>query len=480
MMTKHTLQKVLLASTIAIGSTAIWVVLGGHIVESLPILNLEPSVWDAVLFLKDGTPLITRYTGGQEAAEYRNVAGEPVSPPLDGAYLTPAYLSRSWGIMGSFFESPRLTDGQASSGYWYLLRDLGSPELRGYFVGYDSHTRRRIGYLGINGFQESIPSREQMFPGVSRGEKGENEIEKGLYYIADNSVFRPYLIGSTPRSLPTIFVPTIDGKLYVVDIQQQTVKLVHEGDPVRSARMLTQPMAIQGWPVSCVALRTDAKIITLDAIDGHVLKQFPIPTEFQDSDFQFALTSTSEMILELGDTPDSLRSTNKLRIIHVRADGTKEDHTLELAQNPSGRRFQANGGIFIPAPLFLAGTIAFDRGLEIVRNHLEATWSATVKRLFTEYGRTFLMCLGLSVACAMSCFVRLSRYSASRAERVFWPVFVLLLGPPGWFGFRFSRSWPVLDTCLHCKARVPMNHEECVACNTEFPLPAKLGTEVFA
>jgi hypothetical protein len=57
---------------------------------------------------------------------------------------------------------------------------------------------------------------------------------------------------------------------------------------------------------------------------------------------------------------------------------------------------------------------------------------------------------------------------------------VLLLGLPGWIGYRFGRKWPVLEACSECGHTVPRDRENCVCCTNNFPRPALKGTEVFA
>jgi ABC-type dipeptide/oligopeptide/nickel transport system permease component len=128
----------------------------------------------------------------------------------------------------------------------------------------------------------------------------------------------------------------------------------------------------------------------------------------------------------------------------------------------------------------LTAMIGLDRGSEIFRLNLEPTIGAATQRLIVEYRQTFVLALILSALLAIACSVRLARYRATRMERIVWPVFVLLFGLPAWVGFRFGRTWPILDACPTCNARVPKDQTECLACSKEFPAPIELGTEVFA
>jgi hypothetical protein len=476
MRTNSALSNLLLALVLAVGATGLWTVFGGYVIDALPIGPSEPICQEAISLQKDGTPLIMRYVDGLHTQEYRDLEGQPVIPPVDAANISPAFLAKTWGRL-NLVESPRLADGQSPSGYWYLLEDEKSTDQRGYFAGFDSQNKRCIGYLGINGFQPEVPSLENMFPGVRRGSRG---AEKGLYFVAEAPGLSVYAQAGS-RSLPSVFVPTSDGKLYLADLQKRTVNVVHDGEPLLSAAKLYQPEGTNSRVRWCIALRTATSIEVLDAIDGHFLRRFSIPDEFRTEDFMFGLTSNAEMVLEIADQyGEAFKSTNNVRIVQIHANGTKEDHTVTLAQIARGKRFQATGGLRVPAPVFLAAEIALDRGSEIMQGKLEPSWNATARRLASEYYPTFLLAVGISLACAIATLVRLTRYSASRTERILWPLFVLLFGVPGWIGFRVCRTWPVLEACGNCNVRVPRNHEECVACATEFPLPAELGTEVFA
>ena len=133
-----------------------------------------------------------------------------------------------------------------------------------------------------------------------------------------------------------------------------------------------------------------------------------------------------------------------------------------------------------PSPALFAGTVGFNRVCELLRQHLEPTLGEAVRRTAREFGQTFLLALAISAVLAGLCYFRLARYKATRLERIVWPLFVLVLGLPGWIGSRFGRTWPVLEACPACTIRSPRDRYDCVACGEEFRAPAELGTEVFA
>lgn len=101
-------------------------------------------------------------------------------------------------------------------------------------------------------------------------------------------------------------------------------------------------------------------------------------------------------------------------------------------------------------------------------------------RSLREFGPALGIAQLIALGLAVLCYRRQLRYGAGRAERILWPLFVLLLGLPGWIGYRFGRRWPVLETCPNCGDAVPRDRGECARCTAAFPLPALQGTEVFA
>jgi hypothetical protein len=124
--------------------------------------------------------------------------------------------------------------------------------------------------------------------------------------------------------------------------------------------------------------------------------------------------------------------------------------------------------------------LGFWRAPELLEEGLAATYPEAVSRSFREFWLPLVMAQLVAVGLAVLCYRRQVRYGASRAERIVWPLFVLVLGLPGWMGYRFGRSWPVLEACSSCGVSVPQDRESCVRCRADSPRPALKGTEVFA
>jgi hypothetical protein len=144
------------------------------------------------------------------------------------------------------------------------------------------------------------------------------------------------------------------------------------------------------------------------------------------------------------------------------------------------RSMKVLGGFVVPAPLVVGGFIGIGRPSDLINEDLEAAYPAALSRALTEFWPALLLAQLVAVGLSVLCYRRQARYGARGAERVVWPLFVLALGLPGWAGYRFGRSWPVLEPCPACEVEVPRDRAGCVRCAVEFPRPALKGTEVFA
>jgi hypothetical protein len=137
-------------------------------------------------------------------------------------------------------------------------------------------------------------------------------------------------------------------------------------------------------------------------------------------------------------------------------------------------------GLVIPSPLGLAGTVAYVRPSMLLEDDISASYPEALGQALTEFWPALAISQLVAFSFAVLCYRRQVRYGASRRERIVWSLFVLLLGLPGWIGYRFGRSWPVLESCPKCDSTVPRDRENCLRCTDDFPRPALKGTEVFA
>ncbi len=483
MMTKTLIRQLLLSSILAVGAAGVCAVAGSWAVEVLPGTGDENRFrGESIVYLSDGTPLKMCPVGDSGELEYRDLQGKPVPPPVEkNTWVVPTFLGTHWAPIGRM-GSPRLSDGQTPAAYWYLLKDENSKDGAGYFVGFDSQSKQRIGCMGLAGFREKMPPREEWFSGIPfSSEEIRLTSADGLHCLTaqlDNlGQFYNRPIGGSLAAWE-VYVPTSDGKLYLTDLQKRTVTLVYDGPAIRSGSLLLQSSdSIRGttWQI---ALRTDDEVLILDP-KGQIRHRFAIPPALKNEHFQAGVTLEGEAVLQWSGPYDSLTTTTDIRLFRLHKDGQSDETSLTLSHGAIGHKFQVYGGLAIPSPIILASAIGCDRVSELVRNQ-SLTIGRAVKKAATEYWPTVLLALGISMVLCGLTYRKLARYGASRTERIIWPLFVLLLGLPGWIGHRFGRAWPVLEACPGCSTRTPRDRDDCAACGEEFLAPAELGTEVYA
>jgi hypothetical protein len=485
MKNKGIIQPLVLASVLASGFVVVWGVVGMWVVGVAE--SGQPSS-QHLTFLADGTPLVMRYVGSHGEREFFDLEGNPVPAPegkvvgmLHGASL-PATPSASGVPDLSWGERIRsFADGRAPAVYWYFVTD-GLPDGTAYFVGYDSLSRSRVGYLGTAGLREGPLPAEELFPfhGAVSGPHS-----RVLCSQPDHSpTAHPQRewAGQAPRgSVSTwdVYVVGRDHKIYHADLHSRTVHVALDEPQFRSAALVAGPIdLIRGTPHR-LGVRLDEAILVLDE-RGRELKRFPIPEALRDRPFRFVETTASEGLLYWTSPPDSLADRVEYELYWEAPDGHSRKAQVALPSRGTMRSLQTLGGLVAPAPLVLGGIIAAIRPPELLEAGLTATYPEALSRALTEYWAALVIAQVAALALAVLCYRRQVRYGASKAERVVWPLFVLCVGLPGWIGYRFGRSWPVLESCPECHVRVPRDRGGCAGCETEFPRPALKGTEVFA
>jgi hypothetical protein len=492
MMTKSLVQQILLSSLVTVGAAAVCALIGPWAGQFLPAVGPIFESPESLAFLGDGTPLIQRYDEDGTQQEYRDLQGRLVVPPSAEGRLMPALLPKSWWPISPMATS-RLSDGQPPPAYWYLLEDQAGGDGAGYFVGFESRGNYRIGYIGLSGFREDVPPRSEMIPAIRRSSKGVGlDSDLGLYFLTPQNgayyqnggiyqyVYSPG-IDFHPPAAWEVYVPGSDGKLYFADLRSRTVRVIYDGPPLNQAAIVGRNQDSRQVPIFQIVIRTADQVMVLD-LKGKIESKFPIPTSLRNEEFAVVATTKGEAVMQWASPADSLNPTTSIRLFHVQNDGQFQETQLSLHNNSaaSQQRAQVYGGLEIPSPAIFAGAVGFGRVFELLQQRLVPTLGEAVRRTAREYGPTFLLALAISVVLASLCYFRLARYKASRLERIVWPLFVLVLGLPGWIGYRFGRTWPVLEACPACTIRSPRDRYDCVACGEEFRAPAELGTEVFA
>jgi hypothetical protein len=476
-------QPLLLAAVLAVGFGFVWGLVGLWATEvGVYVVGNVPAP-EALVFLPDGTPRVGVVAGPQGEREYRDLAGNPAPVPDDETgWLAPALLPA--GQPGGAADGGHIrsfADGQVPATYWYFMAD-GRPGGTAYFVGYDSKTSACVGYLGAAGFREGPPLAEELFPfdGVAAGRHARVFSTQNQNNPAGHPKYVTH--GQAPRggvSVWDVYVLGRGGRLFHADLRRRAVEVVLDEPRLRSVALVSGlPDPVRGTPARPAA-RTDDAVLVLDP-HGKVLSRYPIPAGLRDRDLSFAETTAGEAVEIWSSPDDELAARADHSIYWVRPEGGTRQADVSLPASAGLRPLRVVGGVIVPSPLGLACLVGIVLPRGLLDEGSAPTYGQALRCSVAVAWPALVLAQVLSAGLAALCYRRQVRYAARGMDRLLWPLFVLVLGLPGWVGYRFGRSWPVLEACPACDRDVPRDRDACAHCTTQFPRPALKGTEVFA
>ncbi len=491
-MRKIVFQPLMLATVLAFGFMAVCVAVDGWIVSSYR--EDAVGVGENLGFRPDGTVLIASHPdGSQGSPHFRDLQGNPVTLSVDDMHASlNGCLLRANPPQGSdalawddrFLQ---LADGRMPATAWYFLSD-GRREGAGYFVGYDSNSKVCIGYLGNAGFRKEPLPTEEWFPfgGTTNSFNHSRLVAVSHGYATYGNGLGGYAVSSSGGRAPQGFLNAWDayifgrdGKVYHADLQARSVHVILEDSRLRSVAMSSWSEDATRGLLWRLAARTEDAILVLNA-EGKPLARYPIPEALRNLDLTFAESRAGEAVLYWSSPEDSLATEQEYRIFWVKPDGQCREAAVTLVHRGELQPMRVYAGVTMPSPLGLGCSYVRGRFQELLNHGLSATPAEAGSRAFTEFWPALAIAQTIAFALAMLCYRRQVRYGVGRTERIVWPLFVLLFGLPGWIGYRFGRSWPVLEACPDCGVIVPRDRERCLRCTNDFPRPALKGTEVFA
>jgi hypothetical protein len=484
MKTKGLVPSLFLAFVLAVGFAAIWVVVGIWAAEIAAYVERDARDVEVLLFRTDGTPIVMARVGRHR--EYRDLQGNAVELPEEDhqSVLHPVWLPVKYPMASEDLSwDARIrsfADGRTPTGFWYFISD-GKRDGTGYFVGYDSESRACLGYLGTAGLRETPPPAEERIPfaGAASGphtrvcctQQDHNPTE----HPGQRNSNRAPRGSASPWD---VYIEGRDGKLYHADLKGRTVSIGFAQDKVLSATLVAGlPHPVHGAPHQPV-VRTEDAVLVLDQ-RGQTLRRFATPESLRGGAIAFAETEGGGAVMYWSGPEDFLASWVSYRICIVDASGRASQVETTLSY-PGMGAFRTLAGFVLPSPVGVISTVAMWRTQDLVAQGQEATRSAALIRALIEFTPAIALAELLAVCLALPCYRRQVRYGASRGERIAWTLFVLLLGLPGWIGYRFARRWPALEKCPECGVVVPRDRLGCARCEAKFARPALKGIEVFA
>ena len=478
-------NSLLLALVLAVGTAVVWGFVCGFCCEAIRRWQRRQEraprqTYEQLLVTSAGVPVIaTIGTRDYQYRTYRTLDGEPVEAPtlVYPAALPDTEMLERYGWPVEW--SARMTgvnDGQIPPQYWYLIHDGCRPG-HAWLEGFDSVNKRRVGYLGRQGFSATPLPRADRFP------------LDGRLFAAGRAF--GYLGATEPRNLPTGvseagFIPlwrgylVTDGKLVEVDIRERRVRTVLEEPGLLSAAIVEQAVVkdAAGRPSlrlrGLVAARAVDRLWIFDPA-ANQLRQYALPGEWARATVE---------VYDLGDEVLLARSAQPRRTGDVclawldRNGRVVRERDVALQQPDFGGspgEWEAVVSLPIPALLGLAVFVAAP--LEMIWNGAAASYAESLPVSCRQLAGPIAVVSLAAIGLAAWCFRRHRRYAQPGAWM--WCVFVLLLGLPGLIGYLLHRRWPVCETCTACGRRVAGDRDTCQACGAVFPAPPPTGTEIF-
>jgi hypothetical protein len=487
MNTKDLIQRLILSAILAVGFLIAWGTVALYTGEVGIMASVTGEHAENLMFLADGTPRVVEYLGRGDR-QCRDLEGHAVPPPEDElSWLAPVPLAASLPDRVSARDSSwgrrihSFADGRALAVYWYFVSD-GRLDGHAYFVGYDSRSNDCIGYLGTAGFRKQPLPASELFPFAEATSGIDSRVlsTQGHRYSAEHP--RDRTAGRAPPgslSAWDVYVLSRDGKLYHADLQERTVGMVLDEPGLRSAAVFGDIHEPGKGTPQRLAVRTKKAVLVLDERGG-VLRRYPVPEAMAGRELYFAQTNAGEAVMYTKQPQGLLETEEEYRICLLQPDGRSRQASVVLPALSEIELLHVAGGVIVPCPVLADALLGILRTRNLLEKGQTATYLEAVNWTVQEFWPALMIIHLLAAGLAVLCYRRQVRFGANRAERVVWPLFVLALGLPGWIGYRFGRSWPVLESCPACGTSVPRDRTRCARCEEEFALPAMQGTEVFA
>ncbi len=434
-----------------------------------------------LVFKPDGTPLLRCLLPDRISVRFEDLAGKTDEDGDDRDEFPFVYLaggqksgdsnrSLDWRDRIMLFD-----DRRSPPVLWGLISD-GLPDAHAYFVGYDSVTKTRVGFIGIRGFRVDMPPEDDRFPFA--GGRGAIHLD-AFSRLGGAGPENPFTYLSYSRPLPkeaglfdfsSVYIRSSDGRLYRADLRKRTISVVSGNLHVLAANFY-----YPGQSIERLALLTDHEVVLLDN-HHRIVSRYELPPEAAGQPLYWSQISPGRSIaywpakrVPLGTKATEIVWCDQSGRVTRRATATLYEHK----DPPLSRAF------VLPSPLILGAYL----GVESLRARVTSqadNWSEACSMVWENSWIDVATVLVLAVLLAAACYRRESRYATWRRERIIWSLLVLMGGLPVWIAYRLSRRWPVLENCSTCGVRVPRDRERCAHCGAEFPRPASLGTEVLA
>jgi hypothetical protein len=327
--------------------------------------------------------------------------------------------------------------------YWYYLVD------KGYFVGYDKLTRRRIGICDREGFHPpgSIP---HPFPKPVQMPL-QTSLQPNLVWI-DGQL---YGLDFPDRGLLPLFTAP-NGRIHAAEgIMGRSDNVLYFAIALDKAIQILTP---QGKPVVTIPYHQDVvgpQIISVAAIpsgDRIFVKYDPDSSTPASGGKAFPPTIVDEVDLQ-----GTVRHSFSIPTTHFDFQAGWAEYVAYA------------GAPFLPTAI-----------IGLVAESKEMSTSTTSTGKSNSMRMLLLIAAGLGAVAAAIAFRWARRAGLARNETIGWLAFVFCFGLPGLLAFRLTARFPTRVRCPNCSRQRPLQTEHCPSCHQAWPTPVSSGTEIFA
>jgi hypothetical protein len=525
-------RKLVAATVVTAGVGVVWCLAVGWMTMLAGLLTGRTAVREDLEIAMDGTPVISVQsddTSGTSILNRRTLEGKPW--PND-------YELWQYGVSLRRFELPPgvvrfpirwsaygarvggVTDGKTPPTDWYVV-SADPQAAHFYLTGYDPFSKRAVGYLGTAGFRLSPPPLKEQFT-FTANEPGPVTARFAIrQHVEINYILQYHGVTSYGRPAPWLMF-LVDGKrLWEVDLRERTSRVImkaadslslglvnvlettvagkRRAEGARSVATAPNPPAVAENPttsgessgtaaglteeppktVGVVAIRTPDRILLYDAMSGKHW-QFQLPKEVPPGRGFRAYWLAPDSLLLNCDA--GWWSGGEVRELYwIAPDGTiQRQERVELqgyVPPPESHKFWALAAM-MPEPLAWLGELFGVEPFSRLQDYKADSYGAALAQTLEVIWPMAL--LVLVVAAVAAWYARRFHRRYFRPHSGTWTAFVFLLGPPGLIAYWLELRRAKLEECGHCGTTVPRDRDACAACESPFPAPPLVGTEVFA
>lgn len=478
---RSTLGPFVIALFVAIGFQLVW-----FVAASWTLSMVEPrQIYEWMQFQADGTPIIV--DNADDNHRYHDIDGRSLEFSLASQtnFYRGTSLPRHDHPKPSDAPAPwrrRMlvyTDYRKPVGYWYLMSE-GWSDGSAFFVGYDSYSNERIGFIGLNGLQtKELPAAERIpFPADPDGATRIYHTGYSYYYhgYPHTSEYSPVADDIPPW---IAYVHSYPDTIHCVDFQQRTIRVAFKHPAIRSAAMTVAPLGPDNAQRNRLLVRLADEVVLIGPKDN-VERRTPIPPAIRDRSFEAwfpAQDGTSTVTVF--EPHDDFEKERRGECFRIAADGTVIRQSPLHLRHFDQRMYQWFVAIVAPTPIFVDAMALFVFPQSMIDSEIVADYSEALKITCRRFWPALVLVHLIAVASILPTLRRERQYAHRSFRTWTWCLFVFVFGFPGWFGYRFAQRWPRRELCKACGQQAPRDQEKCAFCGVDFPLPEPRGIEIF-